>query len=98
MTYVDLGLWYIQTCVPATQREEKPRVREGIVVVSAGAWRDFDQKKTTVKKSGPLPILCALNINTVHKRGKVANYKMNIMYGTCSRLGTRVYVHSKTIM
>jgi hypothetical protein len=57
---------YTNMCTGYTKRRKCKSEERGraIVVVSAGAWRDLDQKKTTVKKSGPLPILCALNINT----------------------------------
>jgi hypothetical protein len=57
---------YTNMCTGYTKRRKSKSERRGraIVAVSAGAWRDFDQKKTTAKKCGPLPVLCALNINT----------------------------------
>jgi hypothetical protein len=74
-------------CIGYTERRKTKREGRGraTVAVSAEVRGGLDQKKTTAKKCGPLPVLCALNINTVHKRGKVPNYKMNIMYGKCRR-------------
>jgi hypothetical protein len=76
---------YTNMCTGYTKRRKAKSERRGraIVAVSARAWRDLDQKKTTVKRAG----LFQFNVPSIsiHKRGKVPNYKKNITYGKCRR-------------